>query len=378
MNEPTLPLVNDDTQGPFASARDAANSFLIWAKQNHLLSKGPVEEAVDEEPQLELQPQQMFEAQTVKSVLRKRAVNLVAFNESEKKITVFTHSKLTASERKMMPFQFGGGVRVEYVVGGTAQVRGNPPQPDTYQPYSLHDGRICCGSSVYPVNCMGAGTMGALVRDSSGTLFGLTNNHVSGACNLAQPGLPILCPGPVDASENSISPFTIGRHTKLLPISEGIPENIDVSSNIDAAIFEIEDSDQISSMQGDKFDTPSKFCNPVGGWKVEKVGRTTGFTRGTIIGTVSMPMGVAYTVKEYGVSKTVFFNDVVVVAGENGQPFSKAGDSGSLVVGYDDAGERFAIGLVFAGNEPRGQSFILPLPTILNKLDVKLVTGLNV
>jgi hypothetical protein len=370
-----LPEVADQ---PFTTAHDAAVSFLVWAKQNRLLSKGPVDDAVEEDVDLDLQPQQMFESQTVKAVLRKRAVNLVVFNEAEKKVVVFTHARLTNAERKMMPFQFSAGIRVEYAVGGTAYVRGNAPPPDAYSPYTLLEGRICCGSSIHPVNCMGAGTFGAIVRDESGKLYGLTNNHVSGACNLAAPGLPILCPGPLDATEESISPFTIGRHSRLLPISEGIPENIDVSGNVDAAIFELEPDDQVCSMQGDKYDTPASVAEAQGGWRVEKVGRTTGFTCGTVVGVVPSAMGVAYSVKEYGVSKTVFFNDVIVVAGENGQPFSKGGDSGSLVVGYDEQGNRHAIGLVFAGNEARGQSFIVPLPVVLDKLGVELVSGLNV
>lgn len=372
-----LPLQDTDTS-PTASAQDSAVSFLVWAKQNRLLSKGPVDDTVEEDGELDLQPQQMFESQTVKAVLRKRAVNLVAYNEAEKKVVVFTHTRLTNAERKMMPFQLTAGVRVEYSVGGTAQVRGNAPPPDAFSPYTIHDGRICCGSSIHPVNCMGAGTLGAIVRGADGKLYGLTNNHVSGACNLAAPGLPILCPGPLDATEDSISPFTIGRHARLLPISEGIPENIDVGTNVDAAIFDLELADQVSSMQGDSFDTPTSVAEAQGGWRVEKVGRTTGLTTGKILGIVAAPMGVGYNVKEYGVSKTVFFNDVIIVEGENGQAFSKAGDSGSLVVAYDDAGDRHAIGLIFAGNEVRGHSFIVPLQIVLEKLGVELVSGLNV
>jgi len=225
---------------------------------------------------------------------------------------------------------------------------------------------------------MGAGTLGAIVRGPDGKLYGLTNNHVSGACNLAAPGLPILCPGPLDATEENISPFTIGRHARLLPISEGIPENIDVGNNVDAAIFDLESAEQVSSMQGDSFDTPTSVVEAQGGWRVEKVGRTTGFTTGKIVGVVAAPMGVGYNIKEYGVSKTVFFNDIIMVEGENGQPFSKAGDSGSLVVAYDDAGVRHAVGLIFAGNEVRGHSYVVPLQVVLEKLGVELVSGLNV
>lgn len=358
------------------TARQAAEGVLLWAKQNHILAKGPVEDSIEDDTVSELQPQKLFESQSVKAILKKRAINLVAYSEAERKVVIFTHAKLTQAERKILPFQLPEGVKVDYLVGGTAQVKGNPPSPDAPLPYTLKGRAVCCGSSIHPVNCLGAGTFGALVRGQGDTIYGLTNNHVSGACNLAAPGLPILCPGPIDATEDALSPFTIGRHSRLLPISEGIPENINTSDNCDAAIFEIEDAELVSSMQGDRFDTPSSAIMPFGGMRVEKVGRTTGFTSGRVVGYAASPMGVGYSVKEYGVNKNVYFDDVVIVQGTGEQPFSRAGDSGSLVVGYDEGGNRHAVGLVFAGTD-RGLSYILPLPTILGKLGVELVYGHN-
>ena len=61
--------------------------------------------------------------------------------------------------------------------------------------------------------------------------------------------------------------------------------------------------------------------------------------------------------------------------GDNGAAFSKPGDSGSLVVAHDGQGQTSAVGLVFAGNELRGLSFILPLPEIMQKLSVEIVSG---
>ncbi|PJG48317.1 hypothetical protein CAF53_08745 [Sphingobium sp. LB126] len=361
------------------TARQAAESILAWAKQNHLFAKGPVEDSVEDEPaDIELLPQNLFESQAVKAVLKKRAITLVAYSDAERKVTIFTHAKLTKAEREKMPFQVVGGIKLEYALGGTASVKGGAPSPDANYPYFLHNGSIACGSSIHPVNCFGAGTLGALVKGPTGTLFGLTNNHVTGACNCAVPGIPILCPGPLDATEEHISPFTIGRHSKLLPINEGIPENIDVSLNCDAAIFEIEDPAQVSSMQGDKYDTPSIIDAPYGGLTVEKCGRTTGFTTGVIVGVSASPIPVGYSIKEYGINKTVYFDEAWIVAGHNGAPFSRAGDSGSLVVGVWPDGSKRAVGLVFAGNEARGQSFILPLQPIVNQLGVELVYGHNV
>lgn len=377
MSEEELSVETEDNNENL-TAKQAAESILLWAKQNHLFAKGIVEDTVEEDAaDIELLPQNFFESQAVKAVLKKRAITLVAYSDAERKVTIYTQGRLAKGEREKMPFHVPGGVRIEYSLGGTASVKGGIPHPDAVAPYSLHEGAVTCGSSIHPVNCFGAGTLGAIVRDQAGSLFGLSNNHVSGACNCAVPGIPILCPGPLDATEENISPFTIGRHSRLLPINEGIPENIDISLNWDAAIFELEDPTQVSSMQGNSYDTPGEIADPFGGLMVEKHGRTTGATVGVVTGASGSPVQVGYSIKEYGINKTVFFEDVWIVEGLNGGFFSRPGDSGSLVVGVWPDGVRRSVGLVFAGNE-RGQSFILPLQTIVNQLGVELVYGHNV
>jgi hypothetical protein len=47
-------------------------------------------------------------------------------------------------------------------------------------------------------------------------------------------------------------------------------------------------------------------------------------------------------------------------------------------MGYSDDGSRAAVGIVFAGDEAKGLSFILPLPNLLARLSVTLVSGHNV
>lgn len=318
----------------------------------------------------------MFSVRAVEDVLRKRSINLIGFNEKEKKIVVFTNGKVNVTERKVLPFNVRG-YSIDYIQGGVAQVRGDPPAPISIRSHILDSKYVCCGSSIFPANCIGAGTFGLLARDPSRKLFGITNNHVTGACNNAAPGLPILTPGPADVSDDSFDPFTIGRHTRLLPINDGIPENIDISQNCDASIFAISDNSRVSSMQGSYFDTPDAIVEPEAGMRVEKVGRTTGRTTGTIVAESASPVPVAYTVPEYSVRKTVFFPKVYIVQGTAETMFSQPGDSGSLVVGYKDDGTRVAIGLVFAGNPQRGLSFILGLPTIMGRLGLQIVYGHN-
>lgn len=358
------------------TAKELAEQVLVWAKRHKLFSKVPIEEGVNDEEAFSLPSQQLFRAYAIEEILRKRLINLVGFNEQERKVVIFTSTKATQSERKILPFS-SGGITIEYIQGGVAQVRGNPPQSQNPSPYYIHKNFYCCGSSVFTGNCIGAGTLGLLAKDSDGKLYGLSNNHVVGACNHAPPGLPIIAPGPLDITEDGINPFTVGRHWRLLPISEGIPENIDISNNWDAACFELADDAKLCSMQGNAYDTPPIVLPPEAGMRVEKVGRTTGHTTGCIIAQIATPLPVEYSVPEYGVRKTVFFEEAFVVMGDTG-PFSRGGDSGSLVIGYDKLGNKVSVGLVFAGNEGKGLSFILPLHIILKKLRLEVVSDYNV
>ncbi|MDS0926428.1 Nal1-like putative serine protease [Rhodobacter capsulatus] len=356
------------------SAKELAEKILGWAKHRNLFDKVPLEDGIEEEDaNFQVGPNQ-FHAQATEEVLRKRSINLVGFSEGEKKVVVFTHNKISKGDEKVLPFAFGD-YKVVYIQGGIAHVKGSPPPPQQPQPFTHRNGRYACGSSIFPAHCIGAGTLGLIVRDAAGRLFGMTNNHVAGACNHAMPGLPILAPGPVDATHDACDPFTIGRHSRLLPINDGIPENINIDDNCDVSLFELSDPARVSSFQGNAYDTPAISGMPVPGTRVRKYGRTTGLTSGMIVAQAASAIPVSYNVNEYGVRKNVWFNNIFVVAGDNGLPFSRPGDSGSLVVSDDGAGNLVAVGLVFAGNEQRNQSFILPLPDVLQKLAVDIVTG---
>lgn len=371
---PNVVAEQDEVETP---TKNAALSVLQWAKENHLLSLSGMEESIEtEDEEAVADVPGTFNAQRVQDVFRKRAINLVGFDEAGRRVVIFTKGKLTATERKFMPSNWPGGFAVEYIYGGIAQVKGNPPPPQAHRPYFEHNGKYCCGSSVFPANCMGAGTIGLLTRDADGVLHGVSNNHVSGACNHAQPGLPILAPGPVDVTAEHRAPFTIGRHVRLLPINDGIPENVDISVNWDACCFEIVDPENVTSMQGNAYDTPLEVADPMPGMLVEKVGRTTGHTHGQIVAQSASPVPVAYNVREYGITKSVFFEETFIIQSFP-TPFSKPGDSGSLVVSRDAQGVRRAVGLVFAGDPDRNLSFILPLRPILDKLELQIVAGHN-
>lgn len=359
---------------PHSKTRNAAETVLAWAKENNLFRRDSTEQAVDVEETPVSVENEVFSAEDTLEIFKKKCVNLVFFDEENEVVTILTAKKLTKAEEQSLPFTFNNDVTINYSHGGVPQVKSPSTQPHV-PPISEKGGVISCGSSINPVDIVGAGTLGGIVRDTSGKLYGLTNNHVSGGCNYSAPDIPVLCPGPLDAKNCSVDPFTIGRHKNLLEFIDGLPENVDISKNSDAAIFELSDPNRVSSYQGMLQDTPRMVGTPKGMMKVTKHGRTTGLTRGRIVGLSASPIDVAYT---YGsIKKVVYFDDVWLIQGENNKPFSEPGDSGSLVIGIDSNGQKVALGLIFAGNPHYGHSYMLPLNPILTKLGVELVHGHN-
>jgi hypothetical protein len=89
--------------------------------------------------------------------------------------------------------------------------------------------------------------------------------------------------------------------------------------------------------------------------KVQKYGRTTGHTRGTITG-INAVIDVAYP------SGTARFVDQIIIT--NDTMFSTGGDSGSLIVTQGRLlGDRRPVALLFAGSD---------INTIANPIDVVL------
>lgn len=227
-------------------------------------------------------------------------------------------------------------------------------------------------------NNRSAETLGALVHNDNGDLFGLTNNHVIGRCNNTRQGLPILAPGVMDVMENVRSPFTIGLHHSVLTLRQGEPTAIDHKENTDAALLEILDPNAVSSMQGELYDTPDQYADPEPEMEVEKVGRTTGFQQGIIESEIVGPWPLTYKTVTYhspdevvNFVGTVFFEPVFLIRGASG-PFSQPGNSGSLVTTISGQARR-AVGLIFAG---RGNdaSYMLPIRPILERFDVSLIS----
>lgn len=355
------------------NAESVALTLKAWAQEKHLLDNNCL---VTIPPGDDLR-EQIFGGNPVtalsEGILRRRGLTAIAFNNARNEVIVFTHRAVAQKDKKILPASVDQAVSIRYIHGGIAQA-GAPTPPGVQHPYVFANGSYACGGSIHPARHFGCGTLGCLVTDAHGEIFGLSNNHVTGLCNYAHEGEKILAPGHGDITANGIDPFTIGYHHRSLPMVNGVPDNVDILANRDAAIIRIADTSKVSSMQGSVYDTPGITVDLAAGQQVEKVGRTTGHTTGTVIGQMAGPYQVGYSVPGVGPA-FAFFDPVFVIQGNNG-PFSQPGDSGSLITAMIGA-DRYAVGLVFAGDQ-QGLAYALPLSPILTTLNVTLVTGHNV
>jgi hypothetical protein len=319
------------------------------------------------------------------SALERISITAVGVNPKRRTVVIYTPRRLTKKAQAALPSSLTGGLSVEFRQAKPVSIgiegAGQPVLAGSEGGWSVGT-PYPCGSSIGMANTRMAGTFGALVRGEDGALFGLSNNHVTGGCSNARPGLPILAPGVLDVTADGPSPFCIGRHHGVLPMVQGFPGMVNIADNTDAALFAIEDPRRVSSMQGDVYDTPSAVADPEVDMVVEKVGRTTGHTVGVVEAAMAGEFPVSYTIVAYhGPDEEVRFNGLVYftpvfkIDGQDG-PFSLSGDSGSLVVGKDASGRRAAVGLVFAGLAP-DESYMLPLRPILERFGVTLVSGHN-
>jgi peptidoglycan hydrolase-like protein with peptidoglycan-binding domain len=179
-----------------------------------------------------------------------------------------------------------------------------------------------------------AGTFGTVVRDSQGRLCILSNNHVLADEGRLQPGAAIYQPGELDQS-GGVPPDLIATLSEFAAFAVSPAFN-----TIDAALAVVQQEGlvapeilHIGRPQGHKRATVDT--------KVHKVGRTTGYTVGSIISTAT-DITVAYDTGSFR------FQDQILIVGSGGRTFSAGGDSGSLIL---DRADNSAVGLLFAGSD---------------------------
>jgi hypothetical protein len=155
--------------------------------------------------------------------------------------------------------------------------------------------------------------------------------------NAAPLGSAIFQPGALDA--NCAIPGTnrIGELYKFIPLDFSLnSQNV-----IDAAIMKTDKDLVNTTTLSDGYGVPrSDTVKAFLGQKVQKYGRTTGYTKG-FVSAINVSFFIAYT------PGVAFFVKQIGVTGDQGGliPFGGPGDSGSLVVDMD----RRPVALLFAG-----------------------------
>jgi hypothetical protein len=178
-----------------------------------------------------------------------------------------------------------------------------------------------------------AGTIGARVKSGS-NVYALSNNHVYALENKAKIGSQVLQPGRYDAGCAADQANVIGTLASFVPITF----STSASNTVDAAIAVSDVTKLGNATPSNGYGTPtSATATAAVGLAVQKYGRTSSLTKGTITGID------ATILIEYGAGKARFVHQIVV---QSPKPFIKPGDSGSLLVNNT----LNPVGLLFAGN----------------------------
>lgn len=229
------------------------------------------------------------------------------------------------------------------------------------------------------VDCC-SGTLGALVQDSTGRQYLLSNNHVLARSDHAQVGDSIVQPGLIDnnCTPNGDGPGTVpvGALTAWLPLRS-------LQTNVDAAIAQVgsrtvdpsgsilefgvrQPDGSLGAAPPGISSTGGKGENATLQMRIAKSGRTTGLTCGHITA-LDLDVSVDYyrDCAETRPYLTKTFTNQIAVSGDR---FSDAGDSGSLLV---DSANAEPVGLFFAGGiDAAGVSHAIanPAPEVLTAL----------
>ena len=201
-----------------------------------------------------------------------------------------------------------------------------------------------------------AGTIGAKIS-KGGTIYALSNNHVYARENAASPGETIYQPGRYD--------LNCGTGSQYAWATLAFFQNINFSGNntVDVALAKLNNADQLNATTlPDGYGAPSSTtANATLNMAVMKYGRTTALTTGVVVG-VNVTIRVQYT------DGIATFVTQVQIRGDRGS-FSRAGDSGSLIVTRTG---RNPVALLFAGGQT--STFANPIGPVLQAVGGTIVS----
>lgn len=262
----------------------------------------------------------------------------------------------TASAAAGLPDRVEGVPVVKLVTGKIQAMK--PPAPGTnIDPTARFDRPVPIGVSTGNAFECSAGTIGArVIKDGTGAVYALSNNHVYALENTALLDSEVLQPGSYDTACADDGGNVIGILADFEPIDFSGADNV-----IDAAIALSDTTRLGNATPSNGYGKPRSITGEEAlGEAVQKYGRTTALTKGTIAG-VNVTVNVGYTT---GTAR--FVGQVLVTARK---AFIKAGDSGSLLV--TDPG-RNPVGLLFAGDASGRYAFANPIGPVLKRFGVRI------
>ena len=198
------------------------------------------------------------------------------------------------------------------------------------------------------------GTLGCMVK-KNGTRYVLSANHVLARQNQGAIGEDIMQPSRPDASAACDPEPATNRVARLSEFQTVVYDGKTLNA-MDAALAEVT-GDVGASTLPEHYGTPGATPAAAAvGMPIQKVGRTTGFTLGTV-------KAVNVKVKITFPSGTALFTGQIMTS----KMFGDFGDSGALVVTRD--GSRSPVGMVIGGSNVGG-AIVTPIGPILSRFGV--------
>ncbi len=227
-----------------------------------------------------------------------------------------------------------------------------------------------------------AGTFGLLVQREGQPLI-LSNNHVLANSNAASIGDPIYQPGPTDggtsndkiATLTAYEPLDFGDTPATCSVATGLAQFLNLLARLTGSSHRLQpiqatpgvnqmdaalatpDGPELVKPDVLGIGIPTGTSEPYLGEEVQKMGRTTGLTQGTVT-QINVTVNVDYA------GRTARFTNQVFTT-----PMSAPGDSGSAIL---NAG-RQAVGLLFAGSER--VTIFTPIQRVLDRFEVDVITA---
>jgi len=211
-----------------------------------------------------------------------------------------------------------------------------------------------------------SGTLGAAVKNASGDMFILSNNHVLARDNKGRLGELITQPGLVDMNCESNPSQAVGKLSRVVRYRFSNQANY-----VDAALARALPGAVATSGRILDIGPPGPPVEAAIGMRVKKSGRTSGRTTGivdalNVTALVEMPTHCGSSS-----SNRIRFVNQIYVRNATSVKFLRAGDSGSLLVQNKQACPG-TVGLLYAGDD-RGNGVANRIQDVLRILNVSIV-----